>query len=135
MGLTSAVIHYALGQHDYAPRLRMRPDASRRTLVARATKVATSLALANAPAQPLCSRKFKHDHVCAICDGCHGLTLAGFGKTSQVTWQVRARTRMIPGTNTMYYTTRLLVFLAVTGGLAAAIALLLSGELIAHVFA
>jgi hypothetical protein len=31
----------------------------------------------------------------------------------------------------MYYTTRLLVFLAVTGGLAAAIVLLLSGELIA----
>jgi hypothetical protein len=32
-----------------------------------------------------------------------------------------------------FYTTRLLVFLAVTGGLAAAIVLLLSGELIAHV--
>ena len=49
--------------------------------------------------------------------------------------RVRAKTRMIPfGANAMYYTTRLLVFLAVTGGLAAAIALLLSGELIAHVF-
>jgi hypothetical protein len=35
----------------------------------------------------------------------------------------------------MYYTTRLLVFLAVTGGLAAAIVLLLSGELIARHFA
>jgi len=35
----------------------------------------------------------------------------------------------------MYYTTRLLVFLAVTGGLAAAIALSLFGELIARVFA
>ena len=40
------------------------------------------------------------------------------------------------GTNAMYfYTTRLLVFLAVTGGLAAAIALSLFGELIARVFA
>jgi hypothetical protein len=40
------------------------------------------------------------------------------------------------GANTMYfYTTRLLVFLAVTGGLAAAIVLLLSGELIARLFA
>jgi hypothetical protein len=39
------------------------------------------------------------------------------------------------GANAMYYTTRLLVFLAVTGGLAAAIVLSLSGELIAHVFA
>ena len=39
------------------------------------------------------------------------------------------------GTNAMYfYTTRLLVFLAVTGGVAAAIVLSLSGELIAHVF-
>ena len=39
------------------------------------------------------------------------------------------------GTNSMYfYTTKLLAFLAVTGGLAAAIVLLLSGELIAHVF-
>ena len=38
------------------------------------------------------------------------------------------------GTNEMYYTTRLLVFLAVTGGLAAAIVLSLSGELIAHLF-
>jgi hypothetical protein len=35
----------------------------------------------------------------------------------------------------MYYTTGLLVFLAVTGGLAAAIVLLLSGELIARLFA
>jgi hypothetical protein len=35
----------------------------------------------------------------------------------------------------MYYTTRLLVFLAVTGGLAAAIVLSLFGEPIAHVFA
>jgi hypothetical protein len=34
-----------------------------------------------------------------------------------------------------FYTTRLLVFLAVTGGLAAAIVLLLSGELIARLFA
>jgi hypothetical protein len=34
-----------------------------------------------------------------------------------------------------FYTTRLLVFLAVTGGLAAAIVLSLFGELIAHVFA
>ena len=38
------------------------------------------------------------------------------------------------GTNAMYYTTKLLAFLAVTGGLAAAIVLSLSGELIAHVF-
>jgi hypothetical protein len=39
------------------------------------------------------------------------------------------------GTNEMYfYTTRLLVFLAVTGGLAAAIVLSLSGELIARLF-
>ena len=42
---------------------------------------------------------------------------------------------LVRGTNGMYfYTTRLLVFLAVTGGLAAAIVLSLSGELIAHVF-
>ena len=34
----------------------------------------------------------------------------------------------------MYYTTRLLVFLAVTGGLAAAIVLSLSGEVIARLF-
>jgi hypothetical protein len=34
-----------------------------------------------------------------------------------------------------FYTTRLLLFLAVTGGLAAAIVLSLFGELIAHVFA
>jgi hypothetical protein len=32
----------------------------------------------------------------------------------------------------MYYTTRLLVFLAVTGGLTAAIVLSLSGELVAR---
>ena len=46
------------------------------------------------------------------------------------------RSRPTLGANAMYfYTTRLLVFLAVTGGLATAIVLLLSGELIAHVFA
>jgi len=40
------------------------------------------------------------------------------------------------GKNEMYfYTTRLLVFLAVTGGLAAAIVLSLFGELIERVFA
>ena len=33
-----------------------------------------------------------------------------------------------------FYTTRLLIFLAVTGGLVATIVLSLSGELIAHVF-
>ena len=82
-------------------------------------------------ARPFPSRKFKRDHVCAICDGRHRLTLADFGNTSHVDQQVRARTRMIP----MYYTTRLLVFLAVTGGLAAAIALSLFGEVIARVFA
>src|SRR6516164_183376 len=35
-------------------------------------------------ARPSPSRKFKRDHVCAICDGCHGPTLAGFGNTSHV---------------------------------------------------
>src|SRR5215467_3837027 len=30
------------------------------------------------------SREFKPNHVCAICDGCHGLTLADFGNTSHV---------------------------------------------------
>ena len=74
--------------------------------------------------QQLPSRKFKRDHVCAICDGCHGLTLAGFGNTPHVSGPEHV------GTNAMYYTTRLLVFLAVTGGLAAAIVLSLSGELI-----
>jgi hypothetical protein len=39
------------------------------------------------------------------------------------------------GANAMGFTTRQLVFLAVTGGLVAAIVLLLSGELIAHLFA
>jgi len=39
------------------------------------------------------------------------------------------------GANAMYfYTTRLLVFLAVTGGLAAAMVLTLSGELVARLF-
>jgi len=70
------------------------------------------------------------NHVCAISDGCHGLALADFSNTSHVNRQVRARTRMIP----MFYTTRLLVFLAVTGGLTAAIVLSLSGELITHLF-
>ena len=41
------------------------------------------------------SRKSKRDHVCAICDGCHGLTLASFDSGSHVSRQVRARTRMI----------------------------------------
>jgi len=44
----------------------------------------------------LLSHKIKRDHVCAICDGYHELTLAGFGNTSHVSRQVRARTRMIP---------------------------------------
>ena len=35
-------------------------------------------------ARPSPSRKFKRDHVCAICDGCHGLTLAGFDNASHV---------------------------------------------------
>ena len=60
-----------------------------------------------------------------------GLTLAGFGNTSHVD----RRFGREHGTNAMYfYTTKLLVFLAVTGGLAAAIVLSLSGELIAHLF-
>ena len=48
-------------------------------------------------ARPFPSRKFKRDHVCAICDGRHRLTLADFGNTSHVNAEVRARTRMIPG--------------------------------------
>ena len=35
-------------------------------------------------ARPSPSRKLKHDHVCAICDGCQGLTLAGFDNASHV---------------------------------------------------
>ena len=57
-----------------------------------------------------------------------GLTLAGFDNASYVIGPEHV------GTNAMYYTTRLLVFLAVTGGLTAAIVLSLSGELIAHLF-
>ena len=44
------------------------------------------------------------------------------------------RSRPTLGAIAMYYTTRLLVFLAVTGGLTAAIVLSLSDELITHVF-
>ena len=79
----------------------------------------------------LLSRKFKRNHVSAICDDCHRLTLADFGNTSHVREQVRARTRMM---SNVFLHTRLLVFLAVTGGLATAIVLSLSGELIAHLF-
>jgi hypothetical protein len=43
-------------------------------------------------------------------------------------------TDQFPGDGHMYYTTRLLVFLAVTGGLTAAIVLSLSGELITRLF-
>jgi len=40
-------------------------------------------------ARPSPSRKFKRDHVCAICDGCHRLTLADFANTSHVDRQAR----------------------------------------------
>src|SRR6516165_9418488 len=39
--------------------------------------------------RPSPSRKFKRDHVCAICDGWHRLTLADFANTSHVDRQAR----------------------------------------------
>src|SRR5215813_10160543 len=58
--------------------------ATRFTPLYRAQNVTVLSALFYSKAQLLPSRKFKRDHVCAICDGRHRLALADFGNTSHV---------------------------------------------------